>query len=387
VRDMSVIDTPPEDRLPVRTFVSEYDEALIRKAILREMDRGGQVYFVHNRVQDIYQVADDLQRIVPEASLAIGHGQMDEDELAQVMLGFAQGEYNVLVCTTIIESGLDIPNVNTIIIHDADTLGLAQLYQLRGRVGRGVNRAYAYLLYRGRLSDVAHKRLDTILEATELGAGFRVAMRDMEIRGAGEILGAEQHGHIAAIGFDLYCRLLQQAVQELRETTGGPMEAIRRAQHSVAASALGLGLGPSIDLPISAFLPDEFMPDNPLRLRFYRRLARIDSIQEIEDLAQELSDRFGQLPEPVKNLLYLLRVRILASAAGVQAISMEVSEIALALPVPLSAIAGGQITAQQPGTRVRGSRLWLQVTGDWRETLLRLLRHLGSLALVPLASH
>ena len=387
VRDMSVIDTPPEDRLPVRTFVSEYDEALIRKAILREMDRGGQVYFVHNRVQDIYQVADDLQRIVPEASLAIGHGQMDEDELAQVMLGFAQGEYNVLVCTTIIESGLDIPNVNTIIIHDADTLGLAQLYQLRGRVGRGVNRAYAYLLYRGRLSDVAHKRLDTILEATELGAGFRVAMRDMEIRGAGEILGAEQHGHIAAIGFDLYCRLLQQAVQELRETTGGPMEAIRRAQHSVAASALGLGLGPSIDLPISAFLPDEFMPDNPLRLRFYRRLARIDSIQEIEDLAQELSDRFGQLPEPVKNLLYLLRVRILASAAGVQAISMEVSEIVLALPAPLSAIAGGQITAQQPGTRVRGSRLWLQVTGDWRETLLRLLRHLGSLALVPLASH
>ncbi len=387
VRDMSVIDTPPEDRLPVRTFVSEYDEALIRKAILREVDRGGQVYFVHNRVQDIYQVADDLQRIVPEASLAIGHGQMDEGELAQVMLGFAQGEYSVLVCTTIIESGLDIPNVNTIIINNADTFGLAQLYQLRGRVGRGVNRAYAYLLYKGRLTDVAHKRLETILEASELGAGFRVAMRDMEIRGAGEILGAEQHGHIAAIGFDLYCRLLQQAVQELREVTGGSMDAIHRAQHAVAASAsaLNLGLGPSIDLPLSAFLPEDFMPDNPLRLRFYRRLARLDGIREVEELAQELSDRFGRLPEPVSNLLYFLRVRILAGAAGIQAISAEENEITLALALPLTAAAAEQIVSQQPGVRARGSRVWLPVSDDWREVLLGLLHHLGSLALVPLA--
>jgi len=254
-RDMSIIDTPPEDRLPVRTFVGEYDQDLVRKAILREMGRGGQIYHVHNRVYDIEQVAEELRRIVPEASLTIAHGQMDENELAQVMLGFAQGEYDVLLCTTIIESGLDIPNVNTIIIDHAENLGLAQIYQLRGRVGRGANRAYAYLFYQRPLTEVAHQRLQTIQEATELGAGFRVAMRDLEIRGAGEILGAEQHGHIAAIGFDLYCRLLQQAVQELRESSGEPMAAIHRAQHAVAASSAVSDLGPSIDLPISAYLP------------------------------------------------------------------------------------------------------------------------------------
>ena len=385
IRDMSTIDTPPEDRLPVRTFLAEYDESLIRKAILREVDRGGQVYFVHNRVQSIYQVAEELQRIVPEVSVVIGHGQMDEDELAQIMLGYAQGEHDVLLCTTIIESGLDIPNVNTIIVDHADTFGLAQLYQLRGRVGRGANRAYAYLLYKPPLTDVARKRLQAIEEATELGAGFRVAMRDLEIRGAGEILGAEQHGHIAAIGFDLYCRLLRQAVQELREASGEPLAAIHRAQHAVAASAAAESLGPSIDLPLSTYLPEDFMPDNQLRLRFYRRLARIDSAAEVERLAQELADRFGKLPTAVIDLLYLLRVRALATEAGIQSIAGDQKEISLALPLPLSAAAAEEIASRYKGAHARGARIWLPVTDEWRGVLLKLLHHLTALVPAPVA--
>jgi transcription-repair coupling factor (superfamily II helicase) len=381
-RDMSIIDTPPEDRLPVRTFVAEWDEGLIRKAILREMDRGGQVYLVHNRVQDIYLVAEELRRIVPEASVVIGHGQMAEDELAQVMLGFAQGEHDVLLCTTIIESGLDIPNVNTIIIDRADTFGLAQLYQLRGRVGRGSNRAYAYLLYKQPLSEIAEKRLQTIQEASDLGAGFRVAMRDMEIRGAGEILGAEQHGHIAAIGFDLYVRLLQHAVEELRRSAGEPVTAIRKAQHAVAASSV-LGVGPSIDLPVSAYLPEDFAPDSQLRLRFYRRMARVDTVEDVDELEQEMADRFGELAEPVKGLLYLLRVRVLASDAGIQSVSTDDNQVALALPLPLSVSAGERVSALLLGVRARGTRIWLRIDEGWQENLLSLLRTLKDL--VPAA--
>jgi len=391
-RDMSIIDTPPEDRLPVRTFVAERDEALIRKAILREMDRGGQAYFVHNRVQDIYLVAEELRRIVPEASLVIGHGQMEEDELAQVMLGFAQGEHDVLLCTTIIESGLDIPNVNTIIIDRADTFGLAQLYQLRGRVGRGSNRAYAYLFYKQPLTQVAEKRLQTIQEASELGAGFRVAMRDMEIRGAGEILGAEQHGHIAAIGFDLYVRLLQQAVEELRRAAGEPITAIRRAQHAVATSKSALGAGPSIDLPVSAYLPEDFAPDSQLRLRFYRRMARVESVDEVDELEREMADRFGDLAEPVKGLLYLLKVRALAAEAGVQGISSSdgeargMGQIALALPLPLTVSAAEQIEAWSSRVRARGTRIWLAADDGWQDKLLGLLRRLVELSPAPVAA-
>ena len=384
-RDMSIIDTPPEDRLPVRTFVAEWDESLTRKAILREMDRGGQVYYVHNRVQDIYLVAEELRRVVPEASVVIGHGQMDEDELAQVMLGFAQGEHDVLLCTTIIESGLDNPNVNTIIIDRADTFGLAQLYQLRGRVGRGTNRAYAYLFYKQPLTEVAEKRLQTIQEASELGAGFRVAMRDMEIRGAGEVLGAEQHGHIAAIGFDLYVRLLQHAVEELRRSAGEPVTAIRRAQHAVATSGV-LGVGPSIDLPVSAYLPEDFAPDSQLRLRFYRRMARVEAVDEVDELQQEMADRFGELAEPVKGLLYLLRVRALAADAGVQAVSSSDGQIALALPLPLSVSAAEQVEALTPGVQARGTRIWLKAGDGWQERLLTLLRKLGDLSPTAVAA-
>lgn len=382
IRDMSVIDTPPENRLAIKTTVAEHDEGLIRTAILRELDRGGQVYFVHNRVQDIELVAAELHRIVPEASIVIGHGQMHEDELAQVMLGFAQGEGDVLLCTTIIENGLDIPNVNTIIIDRAERFGLSQLYQLRGRVGRGVERGYAYLLYKPPLTEIAQQRLQTIQEAAELGAGLRVAMRDMEIRGAGEILGAEQHGHIAAIGFDLYARLLRRAIEELQEEARTPAEAARHAQSVTAGEALALELGPSVDLPVSAYLPETYLPDDNLRLRMYRRIARIEAEDELDALLEEMEDRFGPPPVPVLDLLYVLRVRILAAAAGVESLRSDDREVLALLPLPLAPGAPEHIQARFPMARASGKRVHLPLSAGWRQRLLELLRLLGELCAV-----
>jgi transcription-repair coupling factor (superfamily II helicase) len=372
VRDMSTIDTPPEERLPIRTQVAEYDEGLIRRAVLREMNRGGQVYFVHNRVQGIRQVAQRLQKVVPEATLAIGHGQMPEEKLSQVMLDFAQGKYDVLVCTSIIESGLDIPNVNTIIMNRADQFGLAQLYQLRGRVGRSASQAYAYLLYekRLRLSEVARRRLEAILEASELGSGFRIAMRDLEIRGAGEILGAQQHGHIAAIGFELYTRLLAQAVDELK------------AKGLKAAAALPeIELPPIIELPLQAFLPEDYVPEENLRVKMYQRMTILRSEDELDNLRQEMEDRFGLLPPATEDLLYVLRVRLLASRAGVQAVGREDSSLVLKL----------NARAQERASRIAahfGRRAWVgrgqmwlalsEEQGGWREMLVALLLQLGA---------
>src|SRR5437762_122809 len=257
VRDMSVLETAPEARLPVRTYVTDYDDGLVSEAILREIDRGGQVYFVNNRVQGIETIANRLRRLVPEARIAIAHGQMPEDQLEQTMLAFAEGEYDVLVCTTIIESGLDIPNANTLVVNSAHRFGLAQLYQLRGRVGRSASRAYAYLLYAKdmSLSEIAQERLKTIFEATELGAGMRIAMKDLEIRGAGNLLGAAQSGHIAAVGFDLYCQMVTDAVSELKgEPVTEPIEI-------------------TIDLPVDANLPREYVTRDDARMEAYRRLA------------------------------------------------------------------------------------------------------------------
>jgi len=316
VRDMSTMETPPEERLPIKTYISEYDERLIREAILRELDRGGQVFFVHNRVASIHRVASRLVALVPEAEIAIAHGQMPEEQLENVMLEFSEGKIDILVSTTIIESGLDIPNVNTLIVNDADRLGLAQLYQLRGRVGRGTNRAYAYFLYsKGkRLTPQAQRRLKTIFEATELGAGFRIAMRDLEIRGAGNLLGAEQSGQIGAVGFDLYCRLLQEAVAELR--VGG----IKRTS---------LPQMPTIDLPMRAHIPDEYVADIDTRLTIYQRLAKLSTTQQVAEMAEELKDRFGTIPHQVANLLYAVKVKILAMDAGVESIATEDREIVL----------------------------------------------------------
>jgi transcription-repair coupling factor (superfamily II helicase) len=372
VRDMSTIDTPPEERLPIRTAVSRYDEGLIRRAILREMNRNGQVYFVHNRVRGIQQMAQRLQKIVPEASIAIGHGQMPEEKLSKVMLDFAAGMYDVLVCTSIIESGLDIPNVNTIIINRADRFGLAQLYQLRGRVGRSTVQAYAYLLFdrRQQLSDVARRRLEAILEASELGAGFRIAMRDLEIRGAGEILGARQHGHIAAVGFELYCRLLAQAVEELKASGLEAAPPLPRVETP-----------PLIELPLEAYLPDEYVPDEDLRLRLYQRLAQLNSEEDLDDVRKELEDRFGILPTPAEDLLYVLRVRLLASWAGVQAIGREDHNLVLKLR-PHAQESAKEIAAHF-GRRawVGRGQMWLALKEepiDWRTMLVTLLLRLGN---------
>jgi transcription-repair coupling factor (superfamily II helicase) len=324
VRDMSTMATAPEDRLPIRTFVAQHDDGLIREAILRELDRGGQVYFVHNRVRTIAGMANHLMRLVPEARIAVGHGQMPEDELERVMVAFAEGEYDVLVCTTIIESGLDIPNVNTIIVHQAHRFGLAQLYQLRGRVGRGANRAYAYFLYTrdGALTEAAEARLRTIFEATELGAGFRIAMKDLEIRGAGNLLGAEQHGHIAAVGFDLYCRLVGEAVDSLRALQAAPGD---RPVVVDGAERLGLAAPPAVTLalPLTAYLPADYVVDEAQRLRLYQRLAGVRTYEDLGGFFDELTDRYGPLPEAAENLLYLVRLRLAAAEAGVRAIDAD----------------------------------------------------------------
>jgi transcription-repair coupling factor (superfamily II helicase) len=326
VRDLSTIDTPPEERLPIQTTITEYDEGLIRSAILRELDRGGQVFFVYNRVQGIEQMANRIRNIVPEARVKVGHGQMSERQLERVMIEFMAGEFDVLVSTTIIENGLDMPNVNTIIIDRADRMGLAQLYQLRGRVGRGAVRAYAYLLIpkNFKLNVDALKRLDAIAEATELGAGFRIAMRDLEIRGAGELLGARQHGQIAAVGFDLYTRLLAQAIREIKG------EAAHRVIGEEAAAYLNpLSEGIQLNLPIPAYVPENYLPEEKLRLRLYRRLAGVTTLAGIDEMAKELEDRFGEMPGPVANLLYQLRLKVLAMEAGVKSINTEVGQIVI----------------------------------------------------------
>jgi len=370
VRDMSTMETPPEERLPIKTTVSEYDESLVREAILREMERGGQIFFVHNRVQSIRRVADTIAGLVPEAEVAVAHGQMPEDQLESVMLDFSEGHIDILVATTIIESGLDIPNVNTLIVNDADKLGLAQLYQLRGRVGRSSNRAYAYFLYsRGKqLTHQARRRLQTIFEATELGAGFRIAMRDLEIRGAGNLLGAEQSGHIGAVGFDLYCRLLEEAVQELK---------------GVDVERKPLREPPVIDLPLRAYIPRDYVEDLDMRLDVYQRLANVSSAKQVAEIGDELEDRFGKPSVPVLNLLYAVKMKALAMNAGVASISAEDSQLVLrmaaGLKIDKKVLAGGLSTE---GIKLGTSQLRLDIGRlgkKWQKTLEDVLQSLALL--------
>lgn len=313
VRDMSVIETPPEDRYPIRTYVREYNEELIRDAVSRELSRDGQVYFVHNRVEDIEEIASKIARMVPEARVGVGHGQMNEHRLEQLMVGFLEGEYNVLVCTTIIETGLDIPNVNTIIINNADKMGLSQLYQLRGRVGRSNRIAYAYLLYnRGKvLTEVAEKRLRAIKEFTNLGSGFKIAMRDLEIRGAGNILGAEQHGHIASIGFSLYCKLLEESVKQLQGHVEEEM------------------ISTLIELKVDAYIPEEYIPDSRQKIEIYKKIAAIRSEEDIVEVIDELNDRFGDLPKPIMNLLQVAGIKIAATHLNIEEIKAKDDEVTI----------------------------------------------------------
>ena len=301
-RDMSLITTPPRDRLPVHTEVVRFNEEVICEAIMREVDRGGQVFFVHNRVQSIEAVAEFLRRLLPQVSFVVGHGQMQERELERVMVDFLDHKYDCLVSTMIIESGLDIPNVNTILVNRADRFGLAQLYQLRGRVGRSNHRAYAYLMVpaAGTVTPDARKRLAVISEYTALGSGFHIAMRDLEIRGAGNLLGTEQHGFISAIGFDLYCRLLKEAMQDLKGET--------REQTDEA----------DIDLRVGAFIPDDYIADRKLKVGFYQRLSRVEDEQDVVSLREEMKDRFGRLPDPVLILFDLVSIRRIAAEIGLK---------------------------------------------------------------------
>ncbi len=303
LRDLSVIDTPPVDRLAIRTYVTRFDDELIRQAILRELQRGGQVFFVHNRVQSIGAMAEFLAQLVPEAKIAVGHGQMNEHELEQVMLDFIEGKSNVLVCTTIIENGIDIPRANTILVNRADRFGLAQLYQLRGRVGRSDRRAYAYLLIPGEgvLNHDARERLRVLQEQTELGAGFRIASHDLELRGAGELLGGRQAGQVTAVGFEMYTELLEETIQELQ----GLAKEDR--------------IDPDLRLGVSAFLPETYLHDPNQRLVFYRRLASAESDRAVFELADELRDRYGALPEAGLLLLEVMKLRVMLKQLRIEA--------------------------------------------------------------------
>ncbi|MCX7780289.1 MAG: transcription-repair coupling factor [Negativicutes bacterium] len=306
VRDMSIIETPPEDRYPVQTYVVEYQEEIIREAIRRELRRGGQIYFVYNRVQSIEKVYLHLAEMLPDAKIGIAHGQMPEDRLEQAMMDFYEGRFDVLVCTSIIENGLDVPNANTIIVYDADYFGLSQLYQMRGRVGRSHRMAFAYFTYRRDkvLSETAEKRLQAIKEFAELGAGFKIAMRDLEIRGAGNLLGAQQSGHIVSVGFEMYCRLLEEAVQELK--TGG--EVVQPPPE------------PVLELAVDAYLPGEYIFDAMHKIEIYQRIAAIRKEEHITDLLDELIDRFGQPPAPVMTLLGVARLKNYTRELGIRSL-------------------------------------------------------------------
>lgn len=376
IRDVSTIQTPPEERLPVTTHVGVYNRGTVRQAILRELERGGQVFYVHNRVQTIEHKVQELHDLVPEARIELAHGQMDEQQLEQAMYRFAQGDFDVLACTTIIESGLDIPNANTLIIDRADLFGLAQLYQLRGRVGRGAMRAYAYFFHPSwhKLTEDAASRLETIKEYNELGSGFHVAMRDLELRGAGDILGARQSGHIAAVGFHLYTQLLTQAVNRLKNGQNG-----QTAKPSI--------LGPAqpeptltIDLPISAYIPTDYISDMGLRLQLYRRLADLETDQAIDEIGDELADRFGPLPDAVHGLLYQLKVKRHAQTTNATAIGNEDGQIYVKLPY-LAEIDRAELqTYLNHGVRISRTAVWLPrdlKREDWQDRLLDLLQRLN----------
>src|SRR5205807_986610 len=307
IRDLSLVNTPPEDRQPILTYVGELDERAVSEAIRRELLREGQVLYVHNRVHDIAHVADDVKRLVPEARVAIAHGQLDENRLERVVQEFWDREHDVLVCTTIVESGLDMPTVNTLVVDRADMLGLSQLYQLRGRVGRRGQRAYAYLLHPADrvLTEEAYERLKTIGEFTDLGSGFKIAMRDLEIRGAGNLLGQAQSGHIAAVGFDLYCQMVTEAVGELKgESPPQPVEV-------------------TIDVPVDAYLPTEYLSRDDVRMEAYRRLAAVTTPADVDDIRDEWQDRYGPPPEPAAALLDVARLRAECVRTGLRSLSVQ----------------------------------------------------------------
>jgi transcription-repair coupling factor (superfamily II helicase) len=381
IRDISTINTPPEERLPIVTHVGPYSPRLVRQAILRELERGGQIFFVHNRVQTIGAMMSHLNQLVPEARITIAHGQMAEVDLAQRMEQFTNGEIDILLCTSIIESGLDIPNANTLIVDRADTFGLAQLYQLRGRVGRGAQRAYAYFFRHNKKAPTpdGRQRLETIAENTQLGAGLSIAMRDLEIRGTGDILGTQQSGHIAAVGFHLYTRLLAEAVRRLRPERGLAAPAPGEAVLNLPTASLPVV---NVELPLPVSIPSDYVPDTVVRLGLYRRIADLRSPAEIDALLEEFSDRFGHPPEMVHNLLFQLRIKLLAEKAGMAAVTAEGGQIVLRF-------ASGSLPERLPplgeGIRVGKVALWMPYTHrvDWPERLVEALETLAAFEAQP----
>jgi len=397
VRDISNLNTPPEERLPIVTHVGPYSPKLVRQAILRELERGGQIFFVHNRVNTIDAMKAHLNQLVPEARVDVGHGQMPETQLASVMHHFNAGDTDVLLSTTIIESGLDIPNANTLIVDRADTFGLAQLYQLRGRVGRGASRAYSYFFRHRKLSPTVEgqQRLEVIAENTQLGAGYSIAMRDLEIRGAGELLGTRQHGHIQAVGFHLYTRLLADAVRQIRRIeTSRKDEEGKEGEKKEESAALSLSKGRKIDialssltqpismpvnvdLPLAIGIPADYIADQDLRLRLYRRIADLRDETEIDALTSEFQDRFGQLPEMVENLFYQMRVKLRAEQAGLSAISWESGQVVLRYSASEDKD-GRRLPDLGPGIRGGKNAYWCSFgkDGHWQEQLLNVLERL-----------
>ena len=336
IRDLSLLNTPPADRQPILTFVGEEDDRVATEAIRRELLRDGQVFWVHNRVRSIEDRARELRELVPEARIIVAHGQMDEAKLERAVQDFWEGKYDVLVCTTIIESGIDMPTVNTLVVERADLLGLGQLHQLRGRVGRSGQRAYAYLFHpRDRaLSEHAYERLRTIGEATELGSGFKIAMRDLEIRGAGNLLGEAQSGHIAAVGYDLYCQLVTEAVAEMK----GEMPKIQ--------------VELKIDVPITAFLPNDYVAKEELRLDAYRRLVAVRTHADVQDIEAEWQDRFGELPEPAKSLLMVGSLRAECHRIGLREIIVSDNRAKLS-PITLKASESMRLVRLSPSATYR----------------------------------
>jgi transcription-repair coupling factor (superfamily II helicase) len=375
VRDISIINTPPAERQPIVTHIGPYSQSMVRQAILRELERGGQVFFVHNRVQTINAMKSHLNNLVPEARVGIAHGQMNEGELSRVMQSFTNGDIDVLLCTSIIESGLDIPNANTLIVDRGDTFGLAQLYQLRGRVGRGAQRAYAYFFrHRKKQPTIdGQERLETIAEYTQLGSGYSIAMRDLEMRGAGELLGTKQHGAIASVGFHLYTRLLAQAVKRIKtvdsEIPDSDLQQIKQIRMPVA-----------VDLPIKIGLPIDYITDQRMRLSLYRRIAEIETLEALDALNNEFEDRFGSMPEEVKNLIFQIKVKILSEKAGLVSVGMELDQIVLRFPSQNEKLTLKELLL--PGNFLRSGKnsYWFafrKYGENWQDLLLEILTELS----------
>ena len=371
IRDMSVIQTPPEERQPIKTYVTADEDDLVREAIMRELQRGGQVFYVHNRVRTIEKAADRVRDLVPSARVIVGHGQMPENQLAEVMVEFESAKHDVLVCSTIIESGLDIPNVNTIIVERADRFGLAQLYQLRGRVGRSGRRAYAYFLYdpRRSLTENADKRLDVISGLHELGQGFKIALRDLEIRGAGNLLGTEQHGAIAAVGFEMYLQMLQSAVGKLR--TG--------SEETVVGDVLSTA-EMNLDLPLDHFIPRSFIRDEKLRLGAYRQLAATESEEDLEAVLRSLEDRYGPGPAQLDNLAYSLRVKLRGQRLGLRGVVADGHDIAIRVD-PERFLDVDELARRMSGRiSILPNRIKMRRQGEsWKDDLLSLLTEMADL--------